>query len=214
MLSIACLSQKGGVGKSTLARLMATAYAHAGYKVKILDFNVKQTTSVDWAARRMAAGITPSVPAQPFSQLTQAVRDVGDANMVVFDGKPDADKTALEIAKYATMVLVPVGVTLDDLLPQARFAKELINGGVDKKRILFALNQVTDSALAISEARDFVTGQGYALAATDIPVRPAYQAAQNAGRAISETTFKTLNERAEALAADIVEALQALEARA
>ena len=47
------VSQKGGVGKSTLARLVAREYANAGWSVKIADLDVSQGTSFNWQARRL-----------------------------------------------------------------------------------------------------------------------------------------------------------------
>jgi chromosome partitioning protein len=37
---IAMVSQKGGIGKSTLSRLIAREYANAGWSVKIADLDV------------------------------------------------------------------------------------------------------------------------------------------------------------------------------
>jgi len=39
-LVIAVVSQKGGVGKSTCARLIAREYAQAGWNVKIADLDL------------------------------------------------------------------------------------------------------------------------------------------------------------------------------
>lgn len=71
-LIVSCLSQKGGVGKSTLARLVATAYATHHWRVKIADLNVKQKTSVDWSAVRMTNGIEPEVTAEAFMRAKPA----------------------------------------------------------------------------------------------------------------------------------------------
>jgi pantothenate kinase-related protein Tda10 len=45
---IAIVSQKGGVGKSTMARALAREAANNGLKVKIADLDTQQGTSVDW----------------------------------------------------------------------------------------------------------------------------------------------------------------------
>jgi Flp pilus assembly CpaE family ATPase len=47
-LIVGIVSQKGGVGKSTLARLVAREYALAGWSVKIADLDVSQGTSFNW----------------------------------------------------------------------------------------------------------------------------------------------------------------------
>ena len=52
-LIIACVSQKGGTGKSTPARLLAREYANAGWMVKIADLDISQGTSFNWQSRRL-----------------------------------------------------------------------------------------------------------------------------------------------------------------
>jgi chromosome partitioning protein len=54
---ISLISQKGGVGKSTLARLLAVEIAKAGWRVKIADLDPAQGTATKWKARRDVAGL-------------------------------------------------------------------------------------------------------------------------------------------------------------
>lgn len=207
-LIIACLSQKGGVGKSTLARLIARTYASAGWSVKIADFNVKQKTSVDWVARRMHNGIEPAIAAEPYTSVKSLKRE--QANLIVCDGKPDSDQTSLDIARVADIVLLPTGLTLDDLNPQVLFANELTSKGVERTRVLFVLNKTTESDIATLEARYFIGNAGYAVANQDLGTKTGYQMAQNTGHAISETKYATLNEKADAVAGEIVERVNQL----
>jgi chromosome partitioning protein len=55
------VGQKGGVGKSTLARVLAVAAARAQHKVLIGDFDLEQLTCVEWGALRMRNGIEPEI---------------------------------------------------------------------------------------------------------------------------------------------------------
>lgn len=203
MLIIACLSQKGGVGKSTFARLIARTYAEAKWRVKIADFNVKQKTSVDWAAIRMGANISPEIPAEPFTDINKAVRS--DSDLLVLDGRPESDDQTLHLAREANLVVIPCGVSIDDLMPQVRFAQELRAKGLDRRRTLFVLNKVTDSEAAISEAKRFIEGAGFRVAKYSVPMKTAYLNAHNTGRTLSETDFDTLNNRANAVAQEIID---------
>lgn len=202
-LIIACLSQKGGVGKSTIARLIAHAYAAAGWEVKIADFNTKQGTSIDWAAIRQREGVEPKISAEAYVQPTALKRE--QADLVVADGRPDSDQSSLDIARVATLCVLPTGLTLDDLKPQLLFARELLEKGIDHKRIMFVLNKTGDSDLAVTEARAYLGSSGIHVAETDLSARTGYQMAQNTGRAASESKYPTLNERAETLASNIVD---------
>ena len=61
-------SQKGGVGKSTLARSTAVALAYAGRKVLLADFDVEQRTCLRWQAQRQARGLEPTITVAKFSK--------------------------------------------------------------------------------------------------------------------------------------------------
>ena len=98
-LKIGVVSQKGGVGKSTLARMIACEYAAAGWEVKIADMDLKQSTSYEWQQDRLASGAEPAVSVEQFSSVPRAFRTEDKYNLIVFDGAPHATKRTLEIAK-------------------------------------------------------------------------------------------------------------------
>jgi chromosome partitioning protein len=201
-LIIACLSQKGGVGKSTLARLIARTYAVSGWSVKICDFNTTQLTSAKWAKLRSDSGIEPRIIAEPYNTPTRLKREPFD--LVIADGRPDSDQSSLDIARLANLIILPTGLSLDDLEPQLAFAHELASKGVSAERILFVLNKTTDSTIAVTEARNYL--KSYRVAHQDLAARTSYQRAQNHGRALSEVgvSVGSLEERADLLAAEIV----------
>lgn len=211
-LVIACLSQKGGVGKSTLARLIARTYAVSGWTVKICDFNTTQLTSQKWARVRAEMEIEPVIHAEAFISPTRLRRE--DFNLIVADGRPDSDQSSLDIARVSDLVILPTGLALDDLEPQLAFAKELVAKGVDARRILFVLNKTDDSSVALREAKNYLSE--FAVARQDIVARNSYQRAQNHGQAISEVAdhVGSLSERADLLAAEIVERVNEVEVSA
>ena len=55
---VGMISQKGGAGKRTLARLIAREYAITGWNVKIADLDVSEGTSFNWQARRLQNGLS------------------------------------------------------------------------------------------------------------------------------------------------------------
>lgn len=204
MVLIGCLSQKGGVGKSTLARLVARTYAVGEWRVKIADFNVKQKTSVDWAATRMAQGVQPEIQAEAFTDVAKAIH-LPDLDLVVMDGRPESDTQTERIARESDVVLIPCGVAADDLVPQIRFAHELRARGVPAGKVLFVINKTPDSPAAINDARGFIESAGYRCAKAAIPHKTAYVNAHNAGRCLAESEYRSLNARADEAAKEIVE---------
>jgi len=204
MLTIACLSQKGGVGKSTIARLIAKTYASGKWRVKICDFNVKQKTSVDWAAIRMGQNVKPEVSAEAFTDPNKAISQTA-YDMLVFDGRPESDPQTHKLASESLLVVIPTGVSSDDLIPQIRFAQELKMRGIDQRKVMFVLNKVTESSAAITDAKTYIQTAGFSVAQTTIPMKTAFVNAHNSGRTLSETDFPTLNDRADELAQEIIE---------
>lgn len=214
-LIIACLSQKGGVGKSTLARLIARTYAVNDWTVKIADFNTKQLTSAKWAKLRADSGIAPRIDAAAFTQPTAMRRE--DYNLVVADGRPDSDQSSLDIARLSDLVIIPTGLPVDDLEPQLAFGMELVEKGVPKEKIIFVLNKVTESKRAVAAARDYLSAStGFYVAEQEIASKISYQQAQNFGYALSEVEKHVgrLEEVADLLAAEIVERVNTLGAAA
>jgi cellulose biosynthesis protein BcsQ len=114
---IGIVSQKGGVGKSTCARLIAREYANAGWVVKIADLDVSQGTSTEWKRRRDAHGIQPEVAVEPFRTVEQALRVAPHYDLLVFDAPPHSMAGTKEIARASDLILLPTGLNLDDLRP-------------------------------------------------------------------------------------------------
>ena len=202
-LIIACLSQKGGVGKSTLARLIARTYAVAGWSVFIADFNLTQLTSAKWCKIRKSAGILPEIKSEAYHQPTALPRE--DYNLVVADGRPDSVQSSLDIALRSNVIVVPTGLSLDDLEPQLAFAKELVAKGVKQEKIIFVLSKITDSKIAISEAREYLSE--FRVASQNLTLKHSYQKSQNHGYALSEVqglNTARLEEVADLVASEIV----------
>jgi len=208
---ISCLSQKGGVGKSTLARLIARTYAVAGWSVKIADFNTTQLTSHKWGLNRLAEKLEPHIATEPYTQPSRLKREIVD--LVVADGRPDSDQSSLDIARLCDLVVLPTGLSIDDLEPQLLFADELVSKGVPAVRIMFVLNKTTESDAAVKEARAYLAR--YTVADRDITQKISYQRAQNHGRALSEVGagIGRLEEHADTLAAQIVDRVNQLSQR-
>lgn len=206
-LIIACLSQKGGVGKSTIARLIATAYASHDQKTAIYDFNGMQETSTFWATRRKEAGVTPPVHAEVASQANR-MRSDRRFDVIIADGRPDSPEITLSIARNADLVIIPSSVTIDDLVPQIRFARELVEKGVPKERILWVINRVTDNQLLIQDAYSFI-GEEFAVAKTNLPYRDAFIRCHTAGYSVGEVksavlgNMNNLSKTANALAVEV-----------
>lgn len=207
-LMIGLVSQKGGVGKSTLARLLAREYAQAGWHVKIADLDISQGTSTDWKQRREQGSLEPEVAVEPFRTVAQAIKVAEMYDLIVFDGPPHSMSGTFEIGKASALTVLPTGLSLDDLRPSVMLAHELVEKGLPANKILFALCRVGDRENEIEEARTYIKRAGYDCAAGSLPEKTGYRRASDEGKALSEVTYPSLRERAEELAQSIIDIVE------
>jgi chromosome partitioning protein len=201
---VAFVSQKGGVGKSTLARALGREATKSGLEVKIADLDTQQGTAVDWYRIRLDANIEPIVPVELFRTAQQALAITDRYDLLVIDGPARTSKATVEIAAAANLVVQPTGASLDDLRPAVREFHGLVKAGIPKEKLIFALNHIgTDTEAA--EARQYIEEAGYIVLSGYLPERPGYRKAQNAGYAITETRFPGLNEKADALVQSLID---------
>lgn len=198
------VSQKGGVGKSTLARALAREAAAGGLSVKIADLDHEQGTSTNWARRRMAANLEPLVPVEPFRTAADAFKAAAHVDLMILDGPARASAGTLEIAKGAALIVQPSSTSVDDLEPAAIVFNSLVRAGIPRSKLALALVRVGTEAEE-TFARNYMGEAGYDVLAGALLERPAYRQAQNEGQAVTEVRFKGLSERADALVQAIID---------
>lgn len=206
---VGVVSQKGGVGKSTLARLIAREFAANGWNVKIADLDVSQGTSFHWHARRLQNAIEPSVAVERFGTVEQALRVAPNYDLLILDGPPHSTAGTLRIAEGSNLVVLPTGLSLDDLQPSVLLAHEMIKKGIPQSRIVFAICRVGDSESEIEEARGYINGAGYHALPGTIPEKIAYRRASDEGRTLTETRYSSLNERGDQIAQAVADRITA-----
>ena len=205
---VAFVSQKGGVGKSTLARALAREAAAAKLSVKIADLDTQQGTAVDWHRQRLHAGIAPMIAVEAFDTAKRALDVAGAYDLLVIDGPARTSKATLEIARAADLVVQPTGASADDLRPAVREFHALRQAGVPVEKLTFALNRIGTEPEE-QDTRGYIAEAGYVTLPGCLPERPAYRQAQNLGYAITETRFQRLNERANALIQALIDRITA-----
>lgn len=201
---IAFLSQKGGVGKSTLARALAREAVASGLQVKVADLDPDQATIVDWHKVRTQRAIEPVISVELFRTTAQALVAAKGHDLLVIDGPAKASANTTEVAKHADLIVQPTGAGRDDLNPAIRVFHGLVKEGVSTDRLIFALNHIGTESEA-DAARAYIEEAGYVALPGYLPERPAYRQAQNEGYTVTETRFHTLKERADALIQSLID---------
>ena len=208
--TIAMVAQKGGVGKSTLARMIAVEAAKGGLRTTIADLDTQQSTCVQWSVRRARSGLRPLIRAEPFNSVDIALLDAADYDLYVFDGAPHSSVETRRACLASDLVIIPTSEGLDDLEPSVLLANNLLQEGVSPERIAFALCITSDSVREISGAREYLAQTPYRVLDGEIPFRASFKAAMDRGKAITEASFPTLRKRADAMAQSIIDAVAAV----
>src|SRR3954469_18022040 len=136
------ISQKGGVGKSTLARALAREAAASDLTVKIAELDKDQATCIDWQKIRTQRGIRPHLSVELYAKVSDAIAASKGHDLLVMDGPATASSGTTEIARRANIVVQPTGAGLDDLQPAIRVFHGLVKAGIPASKLVFALNHI------------------------------------------------------------------------
>jgi chromosome partitioning protein len=203
---VGVLSQKGGVGKSTLCQLIAREAAVGGKHAKILDFDVKQMTSTDWVRARMEQDIEPAIEAEPAKNIDKALKHSKSYDIILLDGAPGAPKRTAELMPVCDLIILPTGASRADLVPSLALARRIADMKLTTDGPVFALCRVM-TASEVAEARAAIGNAGFETLEGELVERPGYRQAQNLGRSPTETAFPSLNGKARRLARGILDRL-------
>ncbi|MGL1888696.1 MAG: ParA family protein [Reichenbachiella sp.] len=204
---VGIISQKGGVGKSTMARGLAREYAKSEWQVLIADLDTSQSTSFEWNSRRMSNDVDPFISVQQFPSVDRVMKIADNYDLILFDGAPHATRASEQIAKECDLVLLPTGCSKDDLDPQIRLGHELVKKGIERSKIQFVLCRVGNSDVEIEETVDYISVSGYKVIKGSVPEKGGYRRAMDEGKTITETSYKSLNNRADEVIESIVKIL-------
>lgn len=207
---IGILSTKGGVGKSSIARALAVAISSSGYRVRLCDLDIAQTTSIDWYKRRLQTGGDMLASVEMFRTVDDALKNTVDISpsfdAIIFDMPGRSSVETYRLALAAHLIIQPTSGTLDDLTPAVKLFHELKGKGIPYEKLVFALNRITTEAEA-SQALEYISRTGYDVLEGIIQDKAGYKLAQNLGRTLQETNFPTLNEAAHTLIENAIKRL-------
>ncbi|CAG8805590.1 33714_t:CDS:2, partial [Racocetra persica] len=194
--------QKGGVGKSTLARALAVEATRAGLKTLLADCDPGQETSYKWSKRRERE---PKVAVQVFSDFATAYQAAqkGKYDLLIIDGPAMISAMTKEIAKQADYIIQPVKPYLDDLEPAVVDYNSLVKAGIKKDKLILALNQVLNTN-SEKDARDYLATTPYKVLKNSLPERVSYGLAQNEGWAITEILHPSLKTKTEKFLEELI----------
>ena len=195
-LTVSFVSQKGGVGKSTLARLFAVGAAHRGHRTLLADFDLEQLTCVEWNALRLKNSVEPDIDARAFKSLKKLRKSEDAIDWIVVDTRGLADTLTQELAEESDVVFLPTGTSGDDLRPTLALARKLAKNGAEG-RVVVVLSKIGRSEVQLQKAIETIEESGFELLSERWPQRDGFQADLDTGRAGRESRNPYLREAAE-----------------
>lgn len=182
MQMIALVSQKGGVGKTTLATALAVAAHRDGRRPVLVDLDPQASTTF-WMDTRQDDGIAVSaVPAARLPHVLAAAAAAG-ADLAVIDTPPFAKDIAYEAAARADFVLVPTRPAVLDVMAMTRTIALL---QAFRRRAAVVLTFCPPTGREVDDTAAVVRALGAELCPIRIGTRIAYARAQQRGLAAQE----------------------------
>lgn len=185
MKIIAIIGQKGGTGKTTTTLGLAVAAVNAGYSTAVLDLD-PQTNAANWKDRREAAN--PAVESIQPGRLRQTLKaaEENGADYVFIDTPGKSDTAAIEAARVADLVLIPVRPQIFDLETLWAVRDALRVAGSPSAHVV--LNGIHPTATRSPEQQRQVIAEAFGLPVAPVHLshRSAYAEAPATGKAPQE----------------------------
>jgi chromosome partitioning protein len=216
---IAVTNLKGGVGKSTLSRNLAVHYAKNGFKTCIVDTDIEQRTTVEWRVRREGQADYP-VDVYAMSSLDGLTTDLkthlkNDYQIIIIDGAPQLHEVTTKMLLAASMVIVPIGPSIDDLKSFEHFVRRFINVTDIRGEFpaFIVLNRYggTGEGKQMHRALEQYAKYGFTLANTKIGERVAHKRSSKLGLTALEWDDRKARREIEHLCTEIETSISALQ---
>jgi chromosome partitioning protein len=201
---VAFLSQKGGVGKSTLARSLAVVAAKVGLRVTLADLDPQQRTLMRWQMTRTELGLRPEIEVKAFNTAEEVLNGDESADLIVLDLPGQLSDTAALVGQGAHLIVQPTSPSVDDLHPAVLVFQALEKVKVPPERLAFALCRVLGEKEA-EATRKYLEHSGYSVLRGFIAERLSYRDALNLGRSLVESRQASLNTAAQLMLLDMLD---------
>ncbi len=183
MKTLVITAQKGGAGKTTLARNLAVAAVADGLRVLCIDLDPQQSLRQWWQGRDGdAPAMLNSDPAPGALSATLRAAE-GQVDLVVIDTPPAASSGLTGTLAAADLALIPVRPSPDDLRAVGATIAALNAASVP---FAFVMSQTPRAKLTEEAAR--VLAQHGRVAPVNIAQRIIYAETGASGQGVTETS--------------------------
>ena len=182
MKVLAVLSQKGGVGKTTLATSLAVAAETAGKSVALIDLDPQATASFWHDTRGKETPAVVSIQPIRLPAVLKAAEEQG-TDLVIIDGAAVQREIAYDAAAVSDFVLVPTKPAVFDIKSMTETIKAVQQ---HDKPLAIVLNMISPTGVENTDAFDAAQVLGVDICPITIGNRKAFFRSQGEGLAVQE----------------------------
>ena len=128
MITIALIAQKGGSGKTTIARCLAVAFERRSRSAAIIDMDPQASASL-WSKRRKTEH--PEVIATPLPLLEDTLKAAeASVEFAIIDTPPKNAAAAIAAVRVSDLIIIPCRPQIDDIetLPATKQILDVTSG--------------------------------------------------------------------------------------
>jgi chromosome partitioning protein len=182
MKILAIISQKGGVGKTTLATALAVAAESDGKRAAVFDLDPQASATFWHDTRQDESPAVVSIAPARLQHVLKAAAESG-CDIAIIDAPPFAKDIAYEAAQRADFILIPTRPAVLDVMAMTR-TLELVNHYGKPAAVVLTFCPIQGREIADTE--DAIGQLGAALAPVRVHNRVAYSRAQQTGLTAQE----------------------------
>jgi chromosome partitioning protein len=195
MKVLAVLSQKGGVGKTTLATSLAVAAEADGKSVALIDLDPQATASFWHDTRGKDTPAVVSIQPIRLPAVLKAAEEQG-TDLVIIDGAAVQREIAYDAAAVSDFVLVPTKPAVFDIKSMSETIRAVQQ---HDKPLAIVLNMIAPTGVENTDAFDAAEVLGVPICPVTVGNRKAFFRSQGEGLAVQE--FEPDGKAAEEIAA-------------
>ena len=182
MKVLSLVSQKGGVGKTTLATALAVAAHQDGKRPVLIDLDPQASASFWMDTRQDDSLAVSAIPASRLPHVLKAAAEAG-AELAIIDTPPFAKDIAYEAVERADFVLIPTRPAVLDVMAMTR-TLDLIK--TFQRQAAVVLTFCPPAGKEIEDTEAAVRALDAELCPVRIGARIAYSRAQQSGLTAQE----------------------------
>ena len=206
---------KGGVGKTTIATNLAVSLRHRNFEVCIVDTDLGQQSSMEWAGNRDESLLSVPVYGVSIKQLNKEVAELSKKyEIVIIDGTPQLSELADRTILASDLLLIPLTPSIYDyrgfenFLTRFEQVKGLKEASGTQVNAYVVLNRIVPNTNVSRDIADAVQEYEISIMENRLVNRVAYVDSAAEGKGVIEYKDRKAKREIEALTDELLQLIQ------